>query len=1055
MDADDLEKLTAQAYEEADLSGVDNLRHAAASFTPDPDSPRQLAVLGGAWLVAYKLSQRPEDLLAAFLTLQEAHELQPSPARAANLAAALLEATDLDDFTTPAERAQLHRRATGLLKAVLAATPEDDERWVTQATSMASALLDAVNYRIPGADLDGAIELGERLVAVAEGHDSRSGEPYNLLGCILLAAADRGDARGDLDRAVALLRASIERTPQGHVDLPARQSNLASLLADRFERSGAPEDLAESIALHRSALAAMAPADVRRPLAVNNLVNALVGRFRLLGEPSDLSEAADLLPQLLSGFGPRHPMYAVARSNAGLLVQELGARGDQFGATDRTGVLNMAAQLHADAVNATHDDDPAWAGRAGSLAVTLTTLYQYTGDQQVLTQALRLATAAAEAGATGAPHELAVFRSNLGNLHHEVFLRTGRITDLDRAAHLHLLALADLPDRNPIVPGLLNNAAIALSDRYERLGDAGDLRAALDAVQRSLALSAHANPDRPARLNNLASMLIRLFELTGDSSALDLAAQQAQLGADLAVGHGDAETEASCLATLSDALATRRRELHDDQAAEELAALWRDKPGRLQRGRPGLQAARTLREAVLAGDGENRLRLLRQAAEVGLEERPAVALAAARQLAADGVVLQVNGHAEGVRVVDDAATLGFAALSRLVGDGDQWRHALSWYREAQGMGALTAQSRLLAGDPDRAITAFDDGHAALLRTSLRPASGRPVEAEPHWTASVWCTQVGGAAVLTAPDGQHIPVPLPGFTLQRAQTWARRLANAARLSQTSVESVLRRQVLPELTLLVAVPVSRVVPPGESLTWCAGGVAAMLPIAAARGHDGEQFLLRHVLRQAPTPSIARATAAAAKQMPGPAAAPGWTIAAPQPSRYPPLPAAAIEMSAFGQPPRQLVGTAATADAARVALTEAHLLHVACHARTTAADPLTNHLLLAGDEPLFADEIARMSLPARIVILAACDTAAVGSAHADEALGLAGAFLAAGVPAVVASLWSVGDESTGRLMHRLGRYLRDGLEPTAALHLARIDQRSGDEPTSSWAAITLLGA
>jgi hypothetical protein len=199
-------------------------------------------------------------------------------------------------------------------------------------------------------------------------------------------------------------------------------------------------------------------------------------------------------------------------------------------------MLNMAARLHADAVNATDHDDPAWAGRAASLAVTLTMLYQHTGDQQVLTQALRLATAAVEAGAIGAPHELAVFQSNLGNLHHEVFLRTGRVTDLDGAARLHLLALADLPERNPIVAGLLNNAAIALSDRYERLGDADDLRSALDAVERSLALSAGANPDRAARLNNLASMLIRLFELTGDPSALDLAAQQAQLGADRAVG---------------------------------------------------------------------------------------------------------------------------------------------------------------------------------------------------------------------------------------------------------------------------------------------------------------------------------------------------------------------------------------------------------------------------------------------------------------------------------------------------------------------------------------
>jgi CHAT domain-containing protein len=231
--------------------------------------------------------------------------------------------------------------------------------------------------------------------------------------------------------------------------------------------------------------------------------------------------------------------------------------------------------------------------------------------------------------------------------------------------------------------------------------------------------------------------------------------------------------------------------------------------------------------------------------------------------------------------------------------------------------------------------------------------------------------------------------------------------------------------------------------------------MLPVAAANAADRTPLMLRHLLRQAPTPSIATITAAAARRRAAPTGGGAWTIAAPQPSRFPPLPAAAIEMAAFADPGHRLTGPAATVSAVRRVLAEADLVHVGCHARTTAADPLTNHLLLAGDEPLFADDIVAMTCPARIVILAACDTAAVGSAHADEALGLAGALIAAGVPGVIASLWSVGDESTGRFMSRLGGYLRDGLEPDLALYLARVDHRGAGEQVGSWAAFTLLGA
>jgi CHAT domain-containing protein len=127
---------------------------------------------------------------------------------------------------------------------------------------------------------------------------------------------------------------------------------------------------------------------------------------------------------------------------------------------------------------------------------------------------------------------------------------------------------------------------------------------------------------------------------------------------------------------------------------------------------------------------------------------------------------------------------------------------------------------------------------------------------------------------------------------------------------------------------------------------------------------------------------------------------------------------------------------------------VVHFATHARTTANDPLMNHLLLAGDEPLFADDVARRTARGRLAVLSACDTANPGDAHADESLGLTGAFLTAGFPAVASSLWSVADRHTAGLMRTFADRLRNGDKTAAA------SSRAAAAPAGVWAAFVLTG-
>jgi tetratricopeptide (TPR) repeat protein len=1041
-----LEAVTAATYSAGDGGGLERLREAAASFVVDPASGRSAGVAGGAWLVAYKFSFDQNDLARAIQHLEVAQQLEPTPARATNLASALLELADSGQVLTAERLVGLHARAVGLLTDALAATDESDRRWVTRATTMVGAMLDAVTYRLAGADVTATLSWARRLVRVSDTFGDSGGEPQNLLGCTLLAAADQGHPDGDLDEALDALRASLARTPPGHLDLPARRANLASILVDRYERSGGRGDLDEAIGLHREALGALATGDPRRRLCVNNVVNALLGRYRELGDPSDLDEAGAHLPELIGSFEPGDPRFAATRSNAGLVAHELAVAGDDPEA------LGLAVALHTEAVAATAEDDWAWPGRASSLSVSLTVQYQRTAEADVLRRALELSTVAARHGRTGAAHEWAIFESNLGNLHHEVFLRTGRIQQLELAARHHRDALAGLPDRYPTLPVLLNNAAIVLNDRYLRLGDPEDLTAATAAIERSLDLTPAGNPTRPARLNNSALMLNTVFGITGDVSVSVLAARRAELGADLARSAGDVTTESTCYSTLADILGTRLRELPDGDAKQSLAQLWQGHRPELLRSTPASKPGRLLRMALHDPTvrGERRQELLRAVAETGMDLRPAVSLSAAHQLAVDGLALQVTSKGgAGRELVAQASSLAAAALDRLADADQPLRHSLSWYGMAPGIGAVIAQSRLLAGDTAGALAAYEDGHGSLLRSRV----AAPVALD-DWSVSLWVTSVGGGAVVRDPDGAVVPIELPHLTAEIVGAWVRRLSVAARLGPSALDAVLG-QVVPRFESLAVAPVTRHLPPGVPVVWCAGGVAAMLPVAAARASDGEPLVVRQVLRQAPTPTLASSLASKAALREGTTGGPWWTVAAPLPSKFAALPGAHIEASAFAPEQQRLIGSAATVQAVRDVMTDAGLVHFACHARVTASDPLTNHLLLAGDEPLFADDIARLACPARTVVLSACDTAAVGSAHADQALGLVGAFLATGVPSVVASLWSVGDASTGRLMARFGMLLREGHGPVDALHLARIDHRRAGETMASWAAFSAFGA
>ena len=139
----------------------------------------------------------------------------------------------------------------------------------------------------------------------------------------------------------------------------------------------------------------------------------------------------------------------------------------------------------------------------------------------------------------------------------------------------------------------------------------------------------------------------------------------------------------------------------------------------------------------------------------------------------------------------------------------------------------------------------------------------------------------------------------------------------------------------------------------------------------------------------------------------------------------------------------------------------LHFGGHTRVDDQRPWLSGLVLgptaAGEESLFtATEIASRPLAASLVVLASCASAGGRVRSGEGVSGIATAFLAAGVPTVVATLWPVDDRTTAQLMGVFYRELARGQTADQALRIAQEGVRMAPETGHPyyWAGFVLLG-
>lgn len=135
---------------------------------------------------------------------------------------------------------------------------------------------------------------------------------------------------------------------------------------------------------------------------------------------------------------------------------------------------------------------------------------------------------------------------------------------------------------------------------------------------------------------------------------------------------------------------------------------------------------------------------------------------------------------------------------------------------------------------------------------------------------------------------------------------------------------------------------------------------------------------------------------------------------------------------------------------------IIHLSCHGKFDNFDPLSSGLLLHNEEILTAREIFNWRINAELVTLSACQTGLNERTLGDELIGLTRAFLYAGAPSVVVSLWSVYAPSTQELMLEFYKLLKKGKDKATALQEAQIEVMQKDEYTHPyfWAPFILVG-
>lgn len=966
-----------------------------------------------------------------------------TPTRLHHLGTALLTlARRTGDADALAEAIRAYRAAADALP--------DDSPW---RGAYLSDLSDALHERFERTGdvdvLDDAIALLRAAVDAAQGDPAEHAGYQHNLGIVLVERYRHTGDSGALAEGLAAHRAAVG------VDRVRFQGSLATALQEVYLRTGDVDALAEAVAGLRAAADAAGEGAPDHARHLSNLGHGLEQMFARTGDMTCLTEAIARHRAAVAATPDDHPDLARRLSHLGSCLRELSVQ------TDSLDTLEEAVARHRDAVRAAPPDHPLTASYLANLATALEDLHERTADTAALDEAIethRSALAATPADHPGRAQRL----SNLGR----ALMRRGRVIDpasLTEWAGTHFRALA----RDGVRPGPTD----VPPPWVERAGDATAVDEAVAALRAAVDLTSGDDPFRSSGLGLLAAALGRRSEVTGnlDDMAEAITVQRAALAATADDDPGHVEHQVNLGISLRH-MSRDSGNLHLlDESRTILAEVARSESAPVRmRIHAGMELARA---GTATGDHRSALAALEEA--IGL-----LPMLAPRALA----------RTDREFLLGDVLGLGAQAAAAALSAGWPGR-AVELLEQARGL--LLAEEFDRQGQRTRTSTAAPDLADLRIKPSI-DSLRRQAAAGPIVIVTADYDRCDALIVTDDPAEPVRAVRLPAISywsvFQYAMLFVMACGTVAE-GEVGLDAFGDARAVIEHTLgwlwdTVTAPVlTELEQTAGRIWWCPVGMMAYLPLHAA-GHHGPRSSGRNsvldLVVSSYIPTI-RALAHArerARERTGErvqeraGAVPdgtGLIVAlpgAPGSSVLPGITAEVEALSALLPDVKVLAGQDAIREKVLAALPGHPVTHFACHAVSDWERPGHSELILHdhATTPTTAAQISGVRLTgAALAYLSACETSSTGARLADEAVHITSAFLLAGYPQVIGTMWPVADAASARIAagfyHRLTAGGTRPPEPAGAaraLHDAILDMRDRRPGAPFlWAAHIHVGA
>ena len=368
-----------------DIDNVIALKEEALRFTPetDPDMRVRLEGLGEAFQWRYESFQSTTDLISAKTDLNEAIRLKTA---ALNLTP---EGQKNRPFYLNSLGTAIHRRFQlyGLLEdlnqeicLLRQAMSEGPKNPGVCQTNLGSALRSRYEMTGNSEDLDQAIEFcSDAVKSVPAGHPNLAAYMGNL-NVALGTRTNRTDSLEDIDVVIDSYKQILEITTGNERDQAFYNINLGGVLNRRFDLTGSVVDASNAVEVCERAVIYDGP---NRVAGLNNLSIALKHRFELTGSMDDLHRAVQSGAEAVKKSTSVRDKARYQQSLSTLLIM-------LYDATSKLDSINEAIGLLQDTLNTIPESDSERAIALHTLNNALRRRYNTTRSTEDFDEAIRV-----------------------------------------------------------------------------------------------------------------------------------------------------------------------------------------------------------------------------------------------------------------------------------------------------------------------------------------------------------------------------------------------------------------------------------------------------------------------------------------------------------------------------------------------------------------------------------------------------------------------------------------------------------------------------------------